>query len=137
MTAALRGRASLGAGAIAILLTAACSWAPSDFAKQASDAASTLSAAQSTIRLRHDGRLTQAYAQGAFANYREVLQGVDQELTHSSGAPDAQEVARLVALFHEAEGALENPCLDNRCDWASQEAALKRAADAFTKAAGG
>jgi hypothetical protein len=137
VTSALADRESTAFCALtcAALLVAACSWAPSDFAKKASDAASTLAAAETTIRLRHEGKLTLAYARGSFVNYRDALEGVDEELLSLPGAPGEEEVAQLTALFRAAKPALEEPCLDNTCDWQSQEQALKRAADAFEKVA--
>jgi hypothetical protein len=118
-------------------VVAACSWASSDFVKKASDAASTLAAAETTIRLRHEDKLTLAYARGSFVNYRDALEGLDEELPSLPGAPSEAEVAQLTALFRAAKPALEEPCLDNSCDWQSQEEALGRAADAFEKVAEG
>jgi hypothetical protein len=134
----LANRRSTTSAAVALaLLVAACSWAPSDFAKKASDAASTLAAAETTIRLRHEGRLTLAYARGSFVNYRDALEGLDEELPTLPGALGDDQVAQLTALFRAAQPALEEPCLDNSCDWQPQEQALKRAADAFEKVAEG
>ena len=115
--------------------TAACSWAQSDFAKKASDAESTLAAAETTLRLRHEARLTLAYARGSFVNYRDALQGLEEELPTLPGAPPGGTVEKLAAVFREAERAIAEPCLDNECDWESQVASLKRAKDAFAAAA--
>jgi hypothetical protein len=122
--------------ALALLTaTAACSWAQSDFAKRASDAESTFAAAETTLRLRHEARLTLAYARGSFINYRDALQGLEEELPSLPGAPATDAVEKLAALLREAERAIEDPCLDNDCDWEPQVDLLKRAKDAFAAAA--
>ena len=136
MNSALAHRRLTASSALAIaLLVGACSSAPSDFAKKASDAASTLAAAETTIALRHGGKLTLAYARGSFVNYRDALEGVDEALPGLPGAPGDDEVAKLTALFRAAKPALDDPCLDDSCDWQSQQQALKDAAEAFDKAA--
>jgi hypothetical protein len=129
------GRIACFSAALVMAGTTSCALAPSDFAKKTGDTASTFAAAETTIRLRHESRLTLAYARGSFVNYRDALEGVDEELAMLPGAPGPAEVQRLVALFRAAESALEDPCLENACDPEPQERVLREAAEAFAKAA--
>ncbi len=115
-------------------LVSACGASQSPFARASSDAASTLSASVTTLRLEHEGRLTRAYAAASFLNYRDALQGLDSELRSSEGAPGRDVVEQLVVLYRMADGALSEPCLDEGCDWRSQAEVLDRAKEAFQKA---
>ncbi len=135
--AASRALATTTALLVGMWLLAACGASASPFARTSSDVASTLSAAATTLRLEHAGRLTRAYAEASFLNYRDALQGVDSELRSSEGAPGRDVLEELIALYRMADGALSEPCFDERCDWRTQAEVLDRAKDAFQKAGEG
>ena len=68
-------------------------------------------------------------------NYKDALEGVEEELPKLPGAPPSPSVEELVSAVHAAQPALDEPCLDNECDWRSQLDSLKHAKDAFAAAA--
>lgn len=119
------------------ILASACIATPSPFQKQADDAASTFLAAATTLRLRHEDRLTRTYVVGAFENYRDLLRGVPEALPKLEGIPARSTLERVLRLHAQAMPALESPCLDERCDWHSQVDALQAAGEAYLSAAGG
>ncbi|MDQ3871181.1 MAG: hypothetical protein M3301_06165 [Chloroflexota bacterium] len=120
-----------------VSILTACGPSPSEFARTSSDAASTLSAAAATLRLEHEGRLTRGYAQASFLNYGDALEGLDAELRSSQGAPGREAIEQLLALYRIAQGVINEPCLDEGCDWRSQVEALERAKEAFQNAGEG
>lgn len=119
----------------AVLLAAGCLAAPSGFQKATSDAASTFLAAAATLRLRHEDKLTRTYVLASFENFRDALRGLPQRLPTLDGAPDATRIQRLADLHRDAWPALSDPCLDDRCDWRPQLAALELAGSVYLREA--
>lgn len=120
---------------LALFLLAGCTFAQSAFARTASNTGSAFAAASYTLAQLHHGRITAAYAQSSFVNYQSELQGADQQLPAQQGAPDAQSIRRLLALYKLAMRAVNAPCLDASCDWGGQIAQLDRASRAFLETA--
>lgn len=113
-----------------------CAYTQSAFMRTANNTGAAFSAASYTLAQLHHGRLTAAYAQSSFVNFRSELQGTDQQLPTLSGAPDRQTIQRLLELYQPAMAAVNAPCLDAACDWRSQINQLDRASSAFLEAAG-
>ena len=118
-----------------VLVAAGCLAAPTGFQKATSDAASTFLAAAATLRLRHEDKLTRTYVVASFENYRDALRGVPERLPTLDGAPGSPIVERLARLHQDAWPALSEPCLDERCEWRAQLAALERAGSVYLSAA--
>ena len=97
--------------------------------------AGELAAAATTLEYVHEGRLNRAYASSAFASYRDALLVTEKQLPTVPGAPDTGPVAELLTLYRPAYRAVEQPCLDDSCDWRAQVDALKKASEALVKAA--
>jgi hypothetical protein len=127
-------------GGVALLLglfiLAGCNWTQSAFIRTASQTGSTFTAAATTLRDAHEGRLSNGYAASSFENYRSQLEGLDQQLPQQQGAPDARTLQRLTALYHSAWRVVTQPCLASGCDWRGQVATLERAGAAFQEASG-
>ena len=122
-----------------LAVTAGCSGEPiseTPFVRVASEAASTLTAAELTLRFVHEepARLTVEYGQGAMINSAEQLTGVPDELPALGGAPDQATVESLVALLEQAAADLEDPCLQATCDWGAQLSHITEARDALLDA---
>ncbi len=107
------------------------------FARAAAAAASSLSAAATTLRFAHDGRLTFEYGKTTFEILEESLDGIDKDLPRLAGSPGQNEVEHLLLLYRTATPAMSDPCLDESCEWHVQLDALDAASDAFDRAAGG
>jgi hypothetical protein len=120
-----------------VLVAAGCLAAPSGFQKATSDAASTFLAAAATLRLRHEDKLTRTYVVASFENYRDALRSVPDRLPMLDGSPGSTIIERLAELHRDAWPALTDPCLDDRCDWRAQTAALELAGSAYLRAAEG
>lgn len=122
-----------------VLALAACSapsgWTQTPFAREASDAGSTLSAAAELLEAAHTGRLTNRYVRGAFVNLSEQVEGVDSKLPTLEGRPDDATVASLAAGVRAAQPVLASPCVDTGCDWHAQVDTLRSTADKLSKAA--
>lgn len=121
---------------LVLSLLAGCAFTQSAFTRTVSNTGSAFAAASYTLAQLHHGRITAAYAQSSFVNYQSELQGVDQQLPSQQGAPDTQNIRRLLAIYEPAMRAVNAPCLDAACDWGSQVAQLDRASRAFLEAAG-
>ena len=120
---------------LAILtLTAGCG--KSEFQRNAGDAGAEMAAAARTLEALHEGRLTQQFARASFVNYREQLADVESQLASAEPHPDRAELNRLLALFRGARPAIEDPCLEDGCDWRGQVRALDDASKAFIEAGG-
>lgn len=125
---------------LVLLATAAAGCAPSGwtetaFAREASDAGSTFSAAAEVLEAVHGRRLTRAYVRGAFVNLAELVEGVDARLPTLEGHPPEATSAGIVAKVEAALKALDRPCLTRDCDWRSQVDTLRSAAKALSEAA--
>jgi len=124
--------------ALAIFL-AACSptsYAETPFVRQASDAASALSAAAMTIDSLHNGTLDTRYAEPSIGIYRDRVRTIAPTLADQRGAPDDATLRPILDALDEAEQALDEPCLDDGCDWQAQVDALRAARDALLGVAG-
>jgi hypothetical protein len=110
-------------------------WTETPFAREASDAGSTFSAAAEALQAAHARRLTRAYVRGAFVNFRELVEGVDARLPTLDGHPPEAALAAIVAKVDAALTALDRPCLSRDCDWRSQVDTLRNAAEALSDAA--
>jgi hypothetical protein len=55
----------------------------------------------------------------------------------AEGAPSGPQLSRLVDLFRKAWPAVQSPCLEGGCDWRAQVTALRAAASALEREAGG
>jgi hypothetical protein len=122
--------------ALALIAGAGCALAQSAFARTAGNAGAAFAAAAVTLRFAHEGKLTAAYARASFVNYRAELDGLDARLPTQDGAPDARTLRRLLDLARPALRVVDAPCLDTRCAWQAQVAAMRRASAALLKAGG-
>lgn len=122
--------------ALALIAGAGCALAQSGFARTAGNAGAAFAAAAVTLRFAHEGKLTAAYARASFVNYRAELDGLDARLPAQDGAPDAHTLRGLLDLARLALRVVDAPCLDTRCDWQAQVAAMRRASAALLKAGG-
>lgn len=107
------------------LLLTSCipeSFAAPAFDRQASDAASTLAAAGTTIEFLHEGKLDERYTKASMVIYREMLRGVTGTLPELTGAPDDAALQPVLADLRQAQDVMDHPCLDDEegCDWAGQ-----------------
>lgn len=116
------------------LVLSGCSATQSDFTRQTASAAGEFGAAALTLSGAHGGRLTFAYARGSFVSYRTQLEGLDAQLPSLQGGPDRATTRQLLDLYEPAMRAVEQPCLENGCDWRAQVGALNRASAAFLRA---
>jgi hypothetical protein len=124
--------------AIAASIAVGCApsgWTETAFAREASDAGSTFSAAAEVLESAHGRRLTRAYVRGAFVNFAELVEGVDARLPTLEGHPPEATSEALVAKVEEASQVLDEPCLSRDCDWRSQVDTLRSAATALQDAA--
>ena len=119
---------------IAVVALSGCEMVKSNFASQAGTAGDELAAAALTLRYVHEGKVTRPYARSAFINYREVLQGFEPKLRRATGGPSDGEVNRLIAAYLQAVPAVEDPCIDDGCDWEAQARTLEAAADELSQA---
>lgn len=120
-----------------ILAATGCTMTQTPFERAAGDAGSAFAASATTLAYAHDGKLTKAYARASFVIYRAQLKGLDRSLPALDGAPDPSTVRHLIELAQAAHPAVDDPCLDDGCDWRAQVEALQRASDAFLQAGGG
>lgn len=123
------------AGVAAAAGCAPSGWTQTAFAREASDAASTFSAAAEMLEAAHHRRLTRAYVRGAFVNLAELIDGVDARLPTLEGHPPEATIAGIVARVEGALNAVDEPCLSGDCDWRSQVDVLRSAAEALSEAA--
>lgn len=100
----------------------------------AGNAGSAFAAASVTLRYAHEGKITSAYAASSFVNYRSQLDGLDQQLSSQSGAPNQQTRHHLLTLYKLAMQVVNHPCLDTTCHWHTQVMTLDRASQAFLEA---
>jgi len=119
----------------ALLLLSGCVVTKTQFQNTASGAGGELAAAATTLQYVHEGRLSRAYASSAFASYRDALLITEKQLPSVPGGPGQTTVEELLKLYRPAHRAVEQPCLDDSCDWRVQVQALKKASDALVKAA--
>jgi hypothetical protein len=124
----------MGLAAALLVLLAACS--PSSvsetpFARQASDAASSISAAATTLEYLHAGKLDTRYATSSLDIYREMLQKIAPELPGQGGAPDESTLRPVLDTVRQAQDVLDDPCLTETCDWQGQIDTLHRAQQAL------
>ena len=122
--------------ALAILALLACGPGKSEFQRNAGDAGAEMAAAARTLEALHQGRLTRQFARASFVNYREQLADIDSQLTSAEPHSDRAELQRLLALYRSAKPAIEDPCLEDDCDWRGQVKALDEASKAFVQAGG-
>jgi hypothetical protein len=126
---------TLGLLAALILVLAACSptsYAETPFVRQASDAASLLSAAATTIEYLHDDKLDTRYASPSLQIYRDMLKKIAPTLAGQRGAPDDATLQPVLDKLDAAQQALDEPCLADDCDWQAQLDTLRQAQDALT-----
>ena len=112
-----------------------CTVTKTQFQNTAGGAGGELAAAATTLEYVHEGRLNRAYASSAFASYRDALLITEKQLPTVPGAPDRATIEELLTLYRPAYRAVEQPCLDDSCDWRAQVEALKKASEALVKAA--
>ncbi|MEJ7749499.1 MAG: hypothetical protein WKF56_09360 [Candidatus Limnocylindrales bacterium] len=118
--------------ALASVVGGCASWTETPFVREASDAASTLSAAAELLEASHTERLTGSYVQGAFLDLEESISGLDSELPQLEGRPDDATVKSLADELRTTVSILRMPCLDSSCDWQGQLMKLRDTSDAFT-----
>lgn len=121
---------------IVLLTLTSCQFTQSAFAKTTGDAGAAFAAAATTLTYAHQGKITYAYAASSFVNYRNELNGLDQQLPSQNGAPDRGTVQHLIDLYRPAIRVVDSPCLSESCDWRTQVAVLNRASEAFLRAGG-
>lgn len=117
----------------AIILTGCVpsTFAVPPFVRQAEDAASSLSAAATTLEFLHDGKLDSRYASSSLVVYQQALTGVASILPGEDGAPDEATLQPVLEQFERAQAVLDDPCLSDECDWQSQIETLNAAKDAL------
>lgn len=116
------------------LLLTACQLTPSAFSKTVGNAGSAFAAAATTLAYAHEGKITYAYARSSFVNYQSELNGLDQQLSSQSGSRTKSTVQHLLSLYKSAMQAVNQPCLQDVCNWRAQVDALNSASQAFLKA---
>jgi hypothetical protein len=118
------------------LTISACSLTQSPFARTVDGAGGTFSAAATTLTYFHQGKLSRAYTISSFAGYESQLNGLDQQLPAQQGASDQTTVRHLLALYKPAMQVVQQPCLENSCDWRGQVTTLERASKTFVEVGG-
>jgi hypothetical protein len=124
-------------GVLSLAATGCAVGTETPFRRTAGDAASSLSAAATTLRFAHDGHLTFEYGRSTFQILGETLDGLEEDLPRLEGKPGTAELDQLLSLYRQAEPAISDPCLDVGCAWQSQVDALEAASEAFARAAEG
>ncbi len=119
----------------ALPLLSGCGVTRTQFQNTAGGAGGELAAAATTLQYVHEGRLNRAYASSAFASYRDALLITEKQLPSVPGAPDRATIEQLLKLYRPAYRAVEQPCLEDSCDWPGQVDALRQASEALGKAA--
>lgn len=119
-----------------LLAVTACQFTQSPFSKTTGDAGAAFAAASITLTYAHQGKISYAYAASSFVNFRNELDGLDQQLPSRQGAPDVRTVQHLVDLYKSAIRAVDSPCLNESCDWRTQVALMNKASQAFLQAGG-
>jgi hypothetical protein len=119
-----------------LCLLSGCQFYQSAFANTAGNTGSAFAAAKITIIYVHEGKITPAYARSVFVTYQSELSGLDQSLPTLNGAPDQHQMQQLLALYKQAMQVVQQPCLDNGCDWRHQVVTLHKASQAFLQAGG-
>ncbi len=125
-----------GAYLLLSLTISGCSLTQSPFVRMVDSAGGTFSAAATTLAYFHQGKLSHAYTVSSFAGYESQLDGLDQQLPGQQGASAQATIRRLLALYKPAMQVVQQPCLDNSCDWRGQVATLERASRAFVEVSG-
>jgi hypothetical protein len=114
------------------LLLGSCSAGSGDaFAQTASNLASGMFAAATTLAFVHGGRVTIPYGRAAFVEYRDRLDDVGQQLATVPGNPGGAQARRLARLVDEATKVAEDPCFDPNCPWQAQVLVLQVAGRAL------
>ena len=122
-------------GFIALLLiTTGCQLMQPSFSITAGNVGSALAASETTLLYAHEGKITYAYAASSFVNFQSELNGADQTLASSQGAPDTSTMRQLLSLYQVAIRVVNAPCLNDTCNWRTQVMILDRASKAFIKA---
>lgn len=119
---------------LTVLLCSGCQFVQSAFANTTDNAGAAFAAASTTLTYAHSGKITGAYAASSFINFQSELDGLDQKLPSTPGAPSGRVVQRLLGFYKTAIRAVDAPCLNASCDWRGQVAALDRASKAFLEA---
>ena len=119
---------------ILLLTTTGCQLKQPSFSITAGNIGSAFAASEATLQYAHEGKITYAYAASSFDNFRSELNGADQTIAASQGAPAAGTMRQLLSLYQEAMRAVNTPCLNDTCNWHIQISALDRASKAFLKA---
>lgn len=101
------------------------SFAQTPFARESSDAASTLSAAAITIEYLHTGKIDRRYATSSMFIYRESLIGIPQKLPGLPGSPGDETLGPVLEGLVAAQDILDRPCFEETCDWSGQVAELR------------
>lgn len=126
----------IGLGCLLLMTVSACSpgaFTQTPFVRQAQDAASSLSAAAATIEYVHTGKVDDRYARSSLSIYRQSLQGMESELPGLRGAPDETVLQPVISQLERARQVLDDPCLDDDCDWRAQLSTLDDASRALLK----
>lgn len=121
---------------VMLLLVSGCQVTQSAFTRTAGDAGAAFSAASTTLTYAHEGKITETYAWSSFINYQSELRGLDQTLPSQQGTPGKHTIEHLLALYKSAIQVVNNPCLEEACDWHTQVMILDRASKAFLEAGG-
>jgi hypothetical protein len=122
---------------VALLAVSACSGATTTpFARAAQDGAGGLSAAARAVSDLHAGRLTREYATTTLKVLASELETLPDELRDADGAPDPAITERLSSDAEAAVHQVQNPCLDESCDWRAQIDRVGQVANTLAAAAG-
>jgi hypothetical protein len=121
---------------ILITVTALAGCGPSSFSqtpfqRQAGDAASSYSAAATTLQYLHDGKLDSRFATSSLIVYRQATQGIQKTLPDLGGAPDDASLQPVLVQIEAAEEVMDQPCLSDDCDWQTQIKTLNAAKDSL------
>jgi hypothetical protein len=124
----------MGFAAALLILLAACSpstYSETPFVRQASDAASAIAAAATTLEYVHTGKLDTRYATSSLDIYREMLRKIIPKLPDQGGAPDDATLQPVLDTVRQAQDVLDDPCLNDSCDWQGQVNTLRQAQQAL------
>jgi hypothetical protein len=116
---------------IAITGCSPSGFAQTPFQRQAGDAASSFSAAATTLEQLHNEELDVRYAKASLMVYQQSTTGMDNTLPDASGAPDLETLEPVIAAVRQAEAVMNTPCLGRDCDWQGQVQTLNAAKDAL------
>lgn len=127
-------RMRIAVAGLALLLLSGCdapAFTNTPFQREAGDAASSYSAAATTLEFLHDGKLDRRYARASLLVYHEAMQGKTAAVARADGAP--ARLGPVINRMQRADAVLADPCLDDDCDWQAQVDTLRDAQHALTE----